>query len=259
MLRSLLAVSALVLAACATNTSNTTTNTVNPTNSATTQMPAPNGESKTNTVFNTAKMVYPLGTCVVSGKPLTTTAVTFTVEGRTFKTCCTNCKTKVETDPATFTKKLDAATIQQQLTHYPLTTCPVSGTKLGTTGTPVQTLIDGTLVQFCSANCAAKAKTNPDPVVDRVRQAAFEAQTNTYPLTTCVVSGKQLDAYSTSTLVGTTLVRTCCTKCADVVATHPEEYLTKIETARTTTGTTNTATGTTNTTRTTNTNTTTIS
>ena len=150
-----------------------------------------------------------------------------------------------------------------------------SGTKLGTTGTPVQTLMQGTLVQFCSQACATKANTNADAIVDRVRNAAFEAQSNTYPLTTCVVSGKQLDAYSTSTLIGTTLVRTCCTKCADVVATHPEEYLTKIESARTTktnttgatstgtTGTTNTTgatntgtTGTTNTTRTTNTGTT---
>src|SRR5215510_4375733 len=77
------------------------------------QPPAPAAQQKPQkAAFLSRPEIYPLDTCVVSGEKLDADAVTFVVDGRTFKTCCAKCKPKVEKDPATFAKKLDEALVK---------------------------------------------------------------------------------------------------------------------------------------------------
>jgi len=45
---------------------------------------------------------------------------------------------------------------------YPLTTCPVSGDKLGGMGETIDTLVDGKLVRFCCKGCVKSFNKNPD-------------------------------------------------------------------------------------------------
>src|SRR5262245_15165148 len=171
------------------------------------------------------KAVYPLGTCVVSGEALDADAVTVEVGGRSFKLCCDKCKTKLEKDTATYTKKLDEAIIAQQLPRYPLTTCPVSGEKLGGMGEPAQVVVDGTLVQMCCAKCTKKVTAEAAAMAQKVRDAAFAAQSAKYPLKTCPVSGKELGTDAVNTMFGTTLVKTCCPKCVAAIEKDPAKYL----------------------------------
>ena len=179
------------------------------------------------------KAVYPLDTCVVSGEKLDADAVTVEAGGRTFKLCCDKCSSKLQKDTATYTKKLDDAIIAQQLPRYPLTTCPVSGEKLGGMGEPAQVVVDGTLVQMCCAKCTKKVTAEAAAMAQKVRDAAFAAQSAKYPLKTCPVSGKELGADAVSTMFGTTLVKTCCAKCVATIEKDPAKYLDKLAPAAT--------------------------
>lgn len=191
------------------------------------QDPTPAAETVKVKAAYTVKAIYPTDTCVVSGEALDADAVSFEVEGRTFKTCCTKCKAKVEKDPATFAAKLDSKIVAQQLPGYALDTCPISGKKLGSMGEPVQLVLDGVLVQLCCDGCTKKAKAASADVAQKVRDAAFAAQMKSAPAT-CVVSGEQLDQDAVAAMFGTTLVRTCCKKCMAKVEKDPAKFLAKL-------------------------------
>lgn len=297
------AFSLLALAAC---------NSTGTTSIPTTTPAAPMGEARIGTGDAAP---YPLTTCIVSGKELGETAVTFAVAGQTFRTCCTKCQATIESDPETWIAKLSEASIADQLanypidvcvvsgkplpadcktaTHdgkivkfccatcadtfakdpipylarldtarsstfaslpvttttwtetqtkewiamqratYPLSTCVVTGKPLYQVEAPFDTLIEGTLVRLCCKECEAKARENAAATVATVQSAAFAQQKKTYPLGTCAVTGKTLADDAVSTMVGTVLVRTCCTKCAAKVAEEPMAGLVTLTTART--------------------------
>lgn len=175
-----------------------------------------------------SKALYPLTTCVVSGEVLGTDAVTFEAGGRTFRTCCPKCQPKVEKDPATFAKKLDEAIVKAQLPNYPLDTCVISGKKLGSMGDPVQLVLDGTLVQLCCGSCTKRATAKAGEMAQKVRDAAFAAQSKTYPLQECVVSGEKLGKDAVAVMFGTQLVRFCCEKCVAKFEKDPATFLAKL-------------------------------
>ncbi len=45
---------------------------------------------------------------------------------------------------------------------YPLTTCPVSGDKIGDMGETIDTLYQGQLIRFCCKGCVKSFNKNPD-------------------------------------------------------------------------------------------------
>ena len=55
---------------------------------------------------------------------------------------------------------------------YPLTTCVVSGEKLGEMGKPVKVTSDGTEVQLCCKNCIKDFNKEPAKFVKMVKDAA---------------------------------------------------------------------------------------
>ncbi len=90
---------------------------------------------------------------------------------RLVRFCCFGCVGKFEKEPAKYIAKLDAAVIKQQSEKYPLTTCPVSGEKLGSMGEPVQRVVGTTLVKFCCAACEKSFEKDPLPVIAKVHDA----------------------------------------------------------------------------------------
>ena len=54
---------------------------------------------------------------------------------------------------------------------YPLTTCPVSGDKLGGMGETIDTLVDGKLVRFCCKGCVKSFNKNPDKYLKEIDSA----------------------------------------------------------------------------------------
>ncbi len=175
---------------------------------------------------------YPLGTCVVSGEKLDADAVTFQAGGRTFMTCCKKCQAKVEKDPAPFAAKLDAAIVAQQAASYPLTTCPISGKKLGAMGDPHKLVLNGTLVELCCDGCVEKATAKATAITEQILDAAYAARAANYPLKTCVASGEKLGADVYDVMYGTRLVRFCCKDCVDDLKKDPAAILAKIDAAQ---------------------------
>ncbi len=177
---------------------------------------------------------YPLATCVVSGKALGEHATTVMHGSTLLRTCCTGCKEALQKDPVSALSKLATASsasfgnadldcaawtkeqtndyLVEQAVDYPLTTCPVSG-KPVSTGNSTDLLLDGTLIRLCCEHCIDKATKNAATIVTTIQRTAFVAQKSSYPLTTCVVSGKPLGEHAASTMIGLTLVRTCSPDC----------------------------------------------
>jgi YHS domain-containing protein len=182
--------------------------------------------------YVTKPEVYPLDTCIVSGEKLDATALTFSIGANTFKTCCEKCKAKVEKDPATYAKKLEEGIVAAQLGHYPLTKCAVAGTKLGDMGKPVQLVLQGVLVQLCCSHCQEKAVAKAPAMAAKVRDAAYEAQSKSYPIDTCVVGGEKLGKDAVSVMYGTTLVRFCCKDCIAKFEKSPSEFVAKLHPAK---------------------------
>lgn len=167
--------------------------------------------------------LYPLDTCIASNEKLGDDAVTFTVDGTTFKTCCDKCKAKVEKAPAEFSKKLADANQAAQLAHYPLKTCAISGEELGSMGTPVTLVLDGTAVQLCCKSCVKKASAKPAEMAAKVKAAAYAQQLKTVN-ETCPVGGEKIGDEKVDVMFGTRLVRFCCEKCAAKFEAEPAKY-----------------------------------
>ena len=171
---------------------------------------------------------YPLDTCIVSDEELDDSAKTFTVDGKTFMTCCKKCQGKVEKDPATFAAKKDAAVIKAQGANYPLDVCAVSGKPLGSMGEPLSLVLDNTLVKLCCKGCVKKATANKTDIAAKIQDAAFAKQTAAYTAKTCPVSKHELDADAVSVMHGNTLVKLCCEDCMTKFKATPNAFAAKV-------------------------------
>ncbi len=107
---------------------------------------------------------YPLDTCIISGDKLggdMGDAVNFVYKNRLIRFCCPGCKGDFKDNATTYLDQLDEAVKQQQMTEYPLQTCPVSGGKLGAMGDPIDVVIANRLVRLCCEGCIDKLRANP--------------------------------------------------------------------------------------------------
>ncbi len=194
--------------------------------SATAQEPQEAGAAKPKQEFQSVT-VYPLATCVVSGKKLDPDkAKAFEAGGHAFRTCCEKCEAKVKANPDEFAKKLNEAVIAQQLANYPLKVCAVSGKPLGSMGEPVKLVVDGQLIQLCCKSCTSKATAKKAEITQRIQSEAYAAQKATYTAKKCPASNDELTKeHSLDLMIGTTLVRVCCDDCIDDIKKDPSKVL----------------------------------
>jgi YHS domain-containing protein len=118
---------------------------------------------------------------------------------------------------------------------YTLTTCPVSGKKLGEMGPPIIKHYKGREVRFCCAECPAKFEKDLDGNLKKLDAEMIKAQLPNYPLDTCVVSGDKLGGEMgkpVNYIYKGQLVRFCCKGCIKDFEKEPGKYLKKIEDAR---------------------------
>ncbi len=106
---------------------------------------------------------YPLNTCVVLGGELGSMGdpVEHIYGNRLVRFCCAGCLPAFEKDPASYMAKVDAAYADAQRATYPLDTCVVGGSKLGSMGNPVEVIAGTTLMRFCCAGCLPKFRSDP--------------------------------------------------------------------------------------------------
>ncbi len=179
--------------------------------------------------------VYALETCPVSGQKLGAmgSPVVKKYDGREVRFCCGGCPAKFQADQAKYTAKIDAATVQQQKPIYPLTTCVVSGEKLGgAMGPAVDYVYKNRLVRFCCKGCVKKFEKDPARYLSALDKAVIAKQKKTYSSRTCVVSGEKLGGAMgdpVEYVLANRLVRLCCKGCVKTVEKDPAKCLSKLD------------------------------
>ena len=116
---------------------------------------------------------YPLKTCVVSGKPIDgdVKPVDHVFRNRLVRLHDSKCVEAFAKSPRKYMIKLDKAVIAEQKGDYPLTTCVISGGKLGGMGAIVDYVHAGRLVRFCCNGCIGAFRKNPAAVLAKIDAA----------------------------------------------------------------------------------------
>jgi len=124
-------------------------------------------------VIAAQKKLYPLTKCPISGHDLGADALDIVVGTRLVRTCCKDCVADLKKSPDAAFKELADAYIAAQKPGYPLTTCVVSGEKLGgaAMGEPVDFLFGTHLFRLCCASCKKEILKNPDAAWAKVEAA----------------------------------------------------------------------------------------
>ena len=109
----------------------------------------------------------------VSGGPLGDTPILYQHEGRELRFTDQKTLETFKADPGKYLPKVDQQMIQQQLPGYPLTTCMVSGDKLGgDMGKAVDLIYKNRLVRFCCPDCVPDFKKDPAKYLKMLDEAA---------------------------------------------------------------------------------------
>ena len=116
---------------------------------------------------------YPIDYCLISGEKLGTMGdpVVYNHKGREIQFCCPACIKTFKKDPAPFLAQLDQAIVESQQKNYPLTTCVVSGEKLGEMGKPYNYIYKNRLVEFCCGNCVETFDKDPEKYLKMIDDA----------------------------------------------------------------------------------------
>lgn len=183
--------------------------------------------------------VYTLETCPISGAKLGSMGdpvikqYEHDGEQREVRFCCAGCTGGFEEDMEAKFKEIDQQLIEQQLPHYALDACPVSGRSLEDVDEPVNMIHEGRLVRFCCDRCPVRFKRDPARYMSKLDEAVIKQQRENYPLDTCVVGKMELGSMGEphEIIVGGTLVRFCCAGCVDGFKENPADHLATIRNA----------------------------
>lgn len=175
-------------------------------------------------------------------------------EGHTIGFCCPGCDTKFlswdEASKNAFVKaslaaqkkpkqepaKQDAKPTAKPASvgdPYLLSTCLVSGKKLGSMGKPIAVEVEGRAMKLCCKGCIKKLKEDPKKYLTALDQKIIAQQSPWYPTQTCLVSGEALfedgEYTGVDTVVNNRLFRVCCKRCASKVKADPAKAFAKLD------------------------------
>lgn len=146
---------------------------------------------------------------------------------------------QVESAPATRpAKAADAAATQAAAEDekygdtYPLTTCPVSGGKLGSMGDPILYDHNGRDIRFCCAGCIKKFESEPAAYIQKIDTAIIEQQKKDYPFDVCLVSGEPLAENVDErvyVVANNRLIAVCCAGCKKTVEKSPAKFVKQLD------------------------------
>lgn len=114
---------------------------------------------------------------------------------------------------------------------YSLSTCPISGKKLGSMGDPVVKLYEGREVRYCCSGCIAKFEKNLAASLSALDAKIVADQGPLYPLDTSVVSGKKLPEKAHEFVYGNRLVRVADEKEKAEFDKEPAKFLKVLDNA----------------------------
>ena len=102
---------------------------------------------------------------------------------------------------------------------YLLPNCPISNKSIGSMNAAASKMIDGRAVMVCCPGCFNRYEKTPEKYKAKIDAQVIEMQSESYPLTTCLASGRPIDVKGTPTdaVYGNRLMRFCCGGCAQYV------------------------------------------
>jgi YHS domain-containing protein len=128
-----------------------------------------------------------------------------------------------------------ANTLDVKSDPYLLSTCPISGGKLGSMGDPIVKTIDGREVRFCCGGCVGRFEGNTTKYFAVMDKAIIAQQMPFYPVKTCVVSGESLvikgKDIGVNHVYKNRLVRLCCKGCIREFNAEPAGFLRNLDAA----------------------------
>lgn len=174
---------------------------------------------------------YTLDSCPVGGKLGSMgEPIVKVYDNREVRFCCAGCIAEFEANQGKYWGEIDEKIVEQQLMHYPLETCIVTGAELGENA--VDHVHNNRLVRLASAEAAAEFKTNPKKYLDALDEKIIEIQLPDYPMQNCPVGGKLGSMGEPVNFVYMNrLVRFCCMPCKDSLVSEPSEYMAKLDAA----------------------------
>lgn len=120
----------------------------------------------------------------------------------------------------------------EEVTPFPLTTCPVSGAALENGG--VAKVFEGQEVRFCCAGCPNAFAEDVEAGLAKVTAAIIEDQKALYPVEDCVVMDHDIDlATATWFVIDNRAVAVCCGSCERRVKADPADYIAMLDEAAT--------------------------
>jgi len=180
-------------------------------------------------------------TCPISGKAVTAASPTVTIDGSDVAVCCARCQAKIngmdeagrKAILAKYAPATPAAPSQEVALAnvYLLPTCPISDEGIDDMGAAATKVIGGREIMVCCAPCFKKIEANQDKYNARINAQIIKRQLKTYPLDTCVISGRPLGESPINLVIGNRLVRVCCPRCETAFKKTPAEHLKTLDAA----------------------------
>jgi hypothetical protein len=138
-----------------------------------------------------------------------------------------------DTGTATKVAASTTNTAVANVSAYPLDKCIISGEKLGEGGKAVTKVYDGREVKFCCGGCVKTFEKDQAKWMKKLDDAIVSAESKSYPLETCVVSGEKLGGMGepVNYMYKNQLVKLCCKNCIAAFEKEPDKYLAKLSAA----------------------------
>ena len=191
--------------------------------------------------------------CPISKKPVDPEATTLQYKGHTIGFCCPGCEERFiawdEQKKDDFVRVSMMQPAGEELAGhemamnptdrigdpYLLSTCAVSGEKLGGMGDPIVKVYDGREVRFCCEGCIEDFEADPAAYWEKVDARIIERQMPYYPLETCVISGEAMEEGEMGGPINfvyhNRLIRFCCKGCKSDFLEDPKTFLKKLDEA----------------------------
>lgn len=174
---------------------------------------------------------YTLPDCPIGG-PLGSMGdpVVKVYDNREVRFCCAGCIGRFESDKAKYWGEIDKKIIGQQLMHYPIGTCIVTGERLEADA--LNHVHNNRLVRLANADAVAAFMADPKKHLDLLDKRIVESQLPDYPMDKCPVGGPLGSmGEPVNFIYMNRLVRFCCAPCEASLVNEPGKYLAKLDAA----------------------------
>jgi YHS domain-containing protein len=151
-------------------------------------------------------------------------------DNREVRFCCASCIEGFEADQAKYWGKIDAGIVAQQLMHYPIDSCIVTGKQLGDDS--INHVHNNRLVRLHDEQALASFRADPATHLKALDKKIIALQRPGYPMDTCPVGG-ELGSMGEPVdfIYMNRLVRLCCSNCEKSIADDPAAYMSKLDAA----------------------------